>query len=522
MNSKMQEAVSSDLNGLLSGGRPPEKLLQVGLVHAIFPSRGLKVSCHRPYTCPVDDCHFSYRRKDHLPRHLLQHQGKLFNCPIENCNREFSFQGNMKRHVKEFHDEDHLPTDAKCQKQYVCPEIGCGKVFRFASKLWKHEDSHVKLDLVVAFCCEPGCMKYFANDQCLKAHIKSCHQHITCEICRTKQLKKNIKRHMRIHEAEVSLVRIKCHHKGGLHTFSNKSNLHQHVKAVHLDLKPFACSFTGCGMRFAHKHVRDNHEKTGNHVYTPGDFEESDEHFQSRPRGGRKRKGLTTDDEQKCDGEAVKVEPGRNEMSGSLAKTFGVTKRVIILKICKLEELKRLGKVIKSAPIDPTAAYREKVRKELELVFSRVANEADEGGVKPDVTAYDPVRVAAKSAMFRKIGWSNGIKKAKYRSVVFNLNDQENPDLQRKVLLGQIKLEVLVTMSAVEMASQKRQRENIQIQLKLLSRCLHDADLKEKASTNMFQCSQCRERKCIYYQLQTRSADEPMTTYVTCVNCNSH
>jgi hypothetical protein len=44
------------------------------------------------------------------------------------------------------------------------------------------------------------------------------------------------------------------------------------VKAVHLDLKPFACSFTGCGMRFAHKHVRDNHEKTGNHVYTPVSF----------------------------------------------------------------------------------------------------------------------------------------------------------------------------------------------------------------------------------------------------------
>ncbi|XP_059452561.1 transcription factor IIIA [Corylus avellana] len=252
-------------------------------------------SLERPYTCPVDDCHSSYRRKDHLTRHLLLHQGKLFNCPIENCNREFSFQGNMKRHVKEFHGEDQPLTDAKCQKQYVCPEIGCGKAFRFASKLRKHEDSHVKLDSVEAFCCEPGCMKYFSNDLCLKAHIKSCHQHITCEICGTKQVKRNIKRHLQMHEAEVSLVRIKCNHKGCLHTFSNKSNLRQHEKAVHLDLKPFACSFTGCGMRFAHKHVRDNHEKTGNHVYTPGDFEESDEQFQSRPRGGRKRECPTVE-----------------------------------------------------------------------------------------------------------------------------------------------------------------------------------------------------------------------------------
>jgi general transcription factor IIIA len=115
----------------------------------------LLILLQRPYTCPVDDCHSSYRRKDHLTRHLLLHQGKLFNCPIENCNREFSFQGNMKRHVKEFHGEDQPLTDAKCQKQYLCPEIGCGKAFRFASKLQKHEDSHGKL------LCFPNFNSYY-------------------------------------------------------------------------------------------------------------------------------------------------------------------------------------------------------------------------------------------------------------------------------------------------------------------------------------------------------------------------
>lgn len=42
-----------------------------------------------------------------------------------------------------------------------------------------------------------------------------------------------------------------------------------------------------------------------------------------------------------------------------------------------------------------------------------------------------------------------------------------------------------------------------------------------QASTDAFQCSKCKERKCTYYQMQTRSADEPMTTFVTCVNCNN-
>lgn len=100
----------------------------------------------RPFVCSVDDCHANYRRKDHLNRHLLRHKGKLFKCPIENCNREFAFQGNMKRHVKEFHDdEDSSSPGLGSQKQHVCQEVGCGKVFKFASKLRKHEDAHGKL-----------------------------------------------------------------------------------------------------------------------------------------------------------------------------------------------------------------------------------------------------------------------------------------------------------------------------------------------------------------------------------------
>lgn len=32
-----------------------------------------------------------------------------------------------------------------------------------------------------------------------------------------------------------------------------------------------------------------------------------------------------------------------------------------------------------------------------------------------------------------------------------------------------------------------------------------------KAETDAFKCSRCNQRKCTYYQMQTRSADEPMT-----------
>ena len=45
-----------------------------------------------------------------------------------------------------------------------------------------------------------------------------------------------------------------------------------------------------------------------------------------------------------------------------------------------------------------------------------------------------------------------------------------------------------------------------------------------KGNTDMFECRACLKnnrpaKNCSYYQLQTRSADEPMTTFVTCLSC---
>ena len=37
--------------------------------------------------------------------------------------------------------------------------------------------------------------------------------------------------------------------------------------------------------------------------------------------------------------------------------------------------------------------------------------------------------------------------------------------------------------------------------------------------TEMFTCGKCKKNKCTYFELQTRSADEPMTTFVTCIEC---
>jgi transcription elongation factor S-II len=45
-------------------------------------------------------------------------------------------------------------------------------------------------------------------------------------------------------------------------------------------------------------------------------------------------------------------------------------------------------------------------------------------------------------------------------------------------------------------------------------------DVQQKINSE-FKCRRCKSNNCSYYQLQTRSADEPMTTFVSCQNCGN-
>ncbi|KAH8484703.1 hypothetical protein H0E87_026454 [Populus deltoides] len=205
-------------------------------------------------------------------------------------------------------------------------------------------------------------------------------------------------------------------------------------------------------------------------------------------------------------------------------------KTVKVTQTCKEEIQTSSVKKPSQAPTGPPKlktlvkcndALRDKIRELLAEALSKVASEADED-IRDEVEACDPIRVAVsvESAMFEKLGRSNGAQKMKYRSIMFNIKDQNNPDLRRKVLLGQVQPQRLVTMPPEEMASEQRKRENNQIKEKALFDCERGG--QAEATTDQFKCGRCGQRKCTYYQMQTRSADEPMTTYVTCVNCNNH
>ncbi|XP_042016787.1 transcription elongation factor TFIIS-like [Salvia splendens] len=174
-----------------------------------------------------------------------------------------------------------------------------------------------------------------------------------------------------------------------------------------------------------------------------------------------------------------------------------------------------------SSPVSCKDPVRDKVREILAEALCKVYGEAD-ADLKQSIDQHDPNRVAVQveTAMFEKWGKSNGQHKFKYRSVMFNIKDQNNPDFRRKVLTGEFSPPEILELTPEQMASDARQVQNEEIKQKALFNSERAA--APKASTNEFRCGRCKKKECTYYQMQTRSADEPMTTFVTCVNCNNH
>lgn len=109
--------------------------------------------------------------------------------------------------------------------------------------------------------------------------------------------------------------------------------------------------------------------------------------------------------------------------------------------------------------------------------------------------------------------------KAKFRSKYLNLKDAGNGALRKAILTGDITPERFCAMTAAEMANAERRRQDSLLMEQNLreSKAARDTE----AETDQFRCGRCGQRRTKYYQLQTRSADEPMTTFVTCINCGN-
>lgn len=149
----------------------------------------------------------------------------------------------------------------------------------------------------------------------------------------------------------------------------------------------------------------------------------------------------------------------------------------------------------------------------IELVYDALASDS---GAPADLILQKAKDIEA--AVFSDIGGTSQPYPTKMRSIFVNLKDKNNPGLRESVASGEISVERLAKMTSEEMASKERRELDEQIKKQNLHNALGAEE--PEAETTAFQCGRCKQWKCRYRQAQTRSADEPMTTFVTCVNCN--
>jgi transcription elongation factor S-II len=129
----------------------------------------------------------------------------------------------------------------------------------------------------------------------------------------------------------------------------------------------------------------------------------------------------------------------------------------------------------------------------------------------------DEIAAAAEDAIFQEFRNTETKYKNRIRSRVANLKDVKNPRLREDVLLGMISPSQLAIMTPEEMASDELK----QLRRKLTKEAIDDHHIATQvgAKSDLFRCSRCGLRDTTYNQVQTLSADEPMTTFVACNNC---
>jgi len=170
-----------------------------------------------------------------------------------------------------------------------------------------------------------------------------------------------------------------------------------------------------------------------------------------------------------------------------------------------------------SYKIKNSQAFRNNVRTNLERLYPEFSKKPNfflnlEKGI---------FNFTIKEATSRKIikKWENlffvQLYTDRLRTIYMNL---KNIEFQKTILSENIEPQTIAFMTHHEM---NPERWAVLIQQKIL-RDQSKLTTNIEASTDMYTCKKCKSKKCTYYELQIRSADEPATIFVTCLDCGKH
>lgn len=176
---------------------------------------------------------------------------------------------------------------------------------------------------------------------------------------------------------------------------------------------------------------------------------------------------------------------------------------------------------------------RQNIAKKLQSLLELSRKEMLEAGVNQDAFKNMCVSCATEieqAISQQKNGHDRTVYTDKARSLCFNM--KKNSQLRSNLLMGSIAADELVKMSSEELAtSEKTHARNAEVD-KLRESRLLDWDTKNESKINdmcgikgdllqasLFTCGRCKSIKTTSTQKQTRSADEPMTVFVLCLDC---
>jgi transcription elongation factor S-II len=162
--------------------------------------------------------------------------------------------------------------------------------------------------------------------------------------------------------------------------------------------------------------------------------------------------------------------------------------------------------------IENPSAFRDNVRNKINVLIKNNINSAN-----LEIGVYN---YSLKEARNRKVvkKWNNEhfvqIYVDRLRTIYINL---KNPNIISRLQSNTVTPQIFAKMTHYEMCPEKWD----DLIAKKIERDKTKYDTQLEAATDTFTCKKCKSNKCTYYQMQTRSADEPMTTFVTCIECGA-
>jgi transcription elongation factor S-II len=161
--------------------------------------------------------------------------------------------------------------------------------------------------------------------------------------------------------------------------------------------------------------------------------------------------------------------------------------------------------------IENADLFRNNIRKKIDNILH---NEKNSLNLEKGIFNYT-LKEADRHKIVKK--WDNKYFVQIYlnhlRSIILNLKKE----VIKQITDGTVKPHVVAFMTHQELCPEKW---NQLIEAKS-KRDKNKFETNMSAATDVFTCRKCKGNQCTYYQMQTRSADEPMTTFVTCLLCSS-